>query len=259
MTSPINAVGPTATLPAGYDPTKAKVNASGTGKQTDMFDPEMFLNLLVAQLKYQDPTNPTDTAQFMTQSATLSQVQSMNTMVDTLSEMMTAQQTTSATSMIGKAISFVDPAGKQVSGVVDGVSFHSGAAMLHVGDLAVPLAGVLAVADPVAVGSPGAGDAAGTGASGGTGGTGASGPDGSGAVDGVGGAGAADGSDAAVDGSNATDGVDSSSGTTDSAAVPGTTDNPGDDVSPSDSLPAPDSTSGGDAANTTTRPDTISA
>jgi flagellar basal-body rod modification protein FlgD len=160
MTSPVDSVGPPATLPTTYDPSKATVNASGTGKPTEMFDSEMFLNLLVAQLKYQDPTNPVDTSNFMNQTAMLSQVQTMNTMSTTLSEMMTAQQTASATSMIGKAISFVDPAGKQVTGVVDGVSFHSGAALLHVGDLAVPLAGVLVVADPVALGG---GDTSGTG------------------------------------------------------------------------------------------------
>jgi len=160
MTSPVDSVGPPATLPTTYDPSKATVNASGTGKPTEMFDSEMFLNLLVAQLKYQDPTNPVDTSNFMNQTAMLSQVQTMNTMSTTLSEMMTAQQTASATSMIGKAISFVDPAGKQVTGVVDGVSFHSGAAMLHVGDLAVPLAGVLVVADPVVLGD---GDTSGTG------------------------------------------------------------------------------------------------
>ncbi len=152
MTSPVDSVGPAATLPADYDPSKAKVNASGTGKPTEMFDSEMFLNLLVAQLKYQDPTNPVDTSNFMNQTAMLSQVQTMNTMSGTLADMMSAQQAASATSMIGRAISFVDPTGQQVTGVVDGVSFHSGTAMLHVGELAVPLAGVLVVADPSVVG-----------------------------------------------------------------------------------------------------------
>ncbi|MBN9610557.1 MAG: hypothetical protein BGO26_16235 [Actinobacteria bacterium 69-20] len=167
MTAPIDTVGPPATLPAGYDPTQAKVNTSGTGKPTEMFDPQMFLNLLVAQLKYQDPTNPTDTSQFMSQTAMLSQVQTMNSMSSTLSDLVAAQQASSATAMIGKAISFVDPVGKQTSGIVDAVSLHGGQAMLHVGELAVPLAGVLAVAN--AVGD--AADPAGGGTPGGTAGT----------------------------------------------------------------------------------------
>jgi flagellar basal-body rod modification protein FlgD len=186
MTAPIDTVGPPATLPAGYDPTQAKVNTSGTGKPTEMFDPQMFLNLLVAQLKYQDPTNPTDTSQFMSQTAMLSQVQTMNSMSSTLSDLVAAQQASSATAMIGKAISFVDPAGKQTSGIVDAVSLHGGQAMLHVGELAVPLAGVLAVAnavgdaaDPASGGTPGGGTPGGTaGSSPADGSTGADSPNG---------------------------------------------------------------------------------
>lgn len=236
MTSPAPAVGPPATLPADYDPTKAKVNASGTGKPTEMFDPEMFLNLLVAQLKYQDPTNPVDTSNFMNQTAMLSQVQTMNSMSSTLTELMTAQQTASATSMIGKAISFVDPSGKQVSGIVDGVSFHSGAAMLHVGDLAVPLAGVLVVADPVAIGG------------------------GSDTPDAASNSGGADGT-SSTDGTSAPGDVPSSG---ENDAAPGdSTAAPTDPGSPAgttgtDTTTDPNGTSP-DGAAATTRPDTISA
>lgn len=229
MTSPVDSVGPPATLPATYDPSKATVNASGTGKPTEMFDSQMFLNLLVAQLKYQDPTNPVDTSNFMNQTAMLSQVQTMNTMSTTLSDMMAAQQAASATSMIGKAISFVDPSGKQVTGVVDGVSFHSGAAMLHVGDLAVPLAGVLVVADPVVLG-----DGSGT-----TDGTAA--PDSAG-TDTAGGSGTADGTDSAGTTDTTHDAVPVDS-TTEPAASGGATDSGTTDA----------------GGNATTRPDTISA
>lgn len=245
MTSPIDSVGPPATLPANYDPTTAKLNASGTGKPPEMFDSEMFLNLLVAQLKYQDPTSPVDTSNFMNQTAMLSQVQTMNTMSDTLADMMTAQQTASATSMIGKAISFVDPSGKQVSGVVDGVSFVSGSPMLHVGDLAVPLGAVLVVADPVPVDS--------------TGGTAGS-TDDLGAVDGVT-DGTVDGTTGGTGAPDATGSTDAPDGTQAADDVPGAAEN---DAAAGDStadpaIPAtPDSTDP-DSIAVTTRPDTISA
>lgn len=151
MSSPIDVI--TATLPAGYDPSQATVNASGSGQATELLDSQAFLQLLVAQLKYQDPTDPVDTANFMNQTAMLTQVQTMNTMSATLTEMVTAQQSASATSMIGKVIAFVDPAGNQVEGVVDAVSLQKGNAMLLVGDYAVPLAGVLGVANPYPDGS----------------------------------------------------------------------------------------------------------
>lgn len=153
MTSPLgaaDAIGPPATLPASYDPTLATLNGTSVGKPTEMLDSQAFLQLLVAQLKYQDPTSPVDTSNFMNQTAMLSQVQTMNSMSATLTDMFTAQQTASATSLLGKAISFVNPSGEQVAGIVDAMSMNKGVAMLHVGDLAVPLAGVLAVAEPVA-------------------------------------------------------------------------------------------------------------
>jgi len=231
MTSPVDSVGPAATLPADYDPSKAKVNASGTGKPTEVFDSEMFLNLLVAQLKYQDPTNPVDTSNFMNQTAMLSQVQTMNTMSGTLADMMSAQQAASATSMIGKAISFVDPTGQQVTGVVDGVSFHSGTAMLHVGELAVPLAGVLVVADPSVVGSSADGTTA-------TGSTATDTADTTGSTGDVAGSG---GNDAAAGDSTTT-------ATGDAVPVDSTT-----------SSASPDSTTADGTITATIRPDTIPA
>lgn len=214
MTAPVTSVGPPATLPATYDPSQAAVNASGTGKPTEMFDSQMFLQLLVAQLKYQDPTDPVDTSNFMNQTAMLSQVQTMNSMSSTLSDLVAAQQTSSATSMIGKAISFVDPSGNQTSGIVDAVTLHAGQVMLQVGSLAVPLAGVLAVANPVPV----------------TGGTGSD----TGAVDGLG----------TTDGTGATSGTDSASGTTGSGATSAAPDTASGDPAPgSDTTTSTDSTS----------------
>ena len=145
MTSPVDSVGPPATLPVTYDPSKATVNASGTGKPTEMFDSEMFLNLLVAQLKYQDPTNPVDTSSFMNQTAMLSQVQTMTSMSSTLTSLASAQQAQAATSLIGKQITYADSSGMQVKGVVDSASILATGATLHVGDTSVPLSSVLEV------------------------------------------------------------------------------------------------------------------
>lgn len=150
MTDPI---GPLATVPYGpnFDPLEGlRVGLNRDQQQVDqMLDPQAFLQLLVAQLQYQDPTNPADTSEFMNQTAMLSQVQSMNAMSSAVFEMITAQQTTTATSMIGKAISYIDPSGEQAAGVVTSVSMHGGVPLLHVGDVGVPLSGVLEVAEPV--------------------------------------------------------------------------------------------------------------
>jgi flagellar basal-body rod modification protein FlgD len=48
--------------------------ASQTGSPTDINENE-FLTLLVAQMKYQDPSNPTDSTTFVTQLAQFSQLE----------------------------------------------------------------------------------------------------------------------------------------------------------------------------------------
>lgn len=162
MTDPIGgAYLPEATLPTGplYDPLEGlRVGLSQQQRQAQTsLDPQAFLQLLVAQLQYQDPTNPADTSEFMNQTAMLSQVQSMDAMANSVFEMISAQQVSTATTMIGKAVSYVAPNGEQATGVVTSVSMHSGVPLLHVGDVAIPLAGVLEVADAVSGGENGGG------------------------------------------------------------------------------------------------------
>jgi flagellar basal-body rod modification protein FlgD len=55
-------------------PTAPTTNAASTGSVTAPVTETMFLQLLVAQLQNQDPSNPSDSTQFVTQ---LSQFQTM--------------------------------------------------------------------------------------------------------------------------------------------------------------------------------------
>lgn len=71
---------------------------------TDKFT---FLKLLVAQLENQDPLDPTDDKEFVSQLAqftSLEQLQEINVGVGTLNDTMTQNQLMSATSFIGKAV-----------------------------------------------------------------------------------------------------------------------------------------------------------
>jgi flagellar basal-body rod modification protein FlgD len=64
------------------DPTTSSANSTGTTTTTTNnsdVTKEMFLQLLVAQIKNQDPLNPSDGVQFLTQLAQFQQLeQSMN-------------------------------------------------------------------------------------------------------------------------------------------------------------------------------------
>jgi flagellar basal-body rod modification protein FlgD len=154
MTSPVSSA---ATI--GYAPrtastqssdagTGAGASSSATASGAPLLDPQAFLQLLVAQLKYQDPSNPVDTSSFMNQTAMLSQVQTMSSMSTTLNSLVSAQQAQAATGLIGKQITYLDTNGIRATGVVSSANLLASGATVQVGEVAVPLAGVLGVAAP---------------------------------------------------------------------------------------------------------------
>ncbi|SFN35240.1 flagellar basal-body rod modification protein FlgD [Izhakiella capsodis] len=66
---------------------------------------DMFLKLLVAQIENQDPTNPTDSAQFINQFSQLSQIESMNKMTREINKVGTLVdniQLLTLSSLVGK-------------------------------------------------------------------------------------------------------------------------------------------------------------
>ena len=136
MTTPITSVGGVTTTPT------ATSTSTDTSQSTSMLNPQAFLQLLVAQLQYQDPTSPVDTSTFMNQTAMLSQVQTMNGMSSTLNSLVASQQGQAATSMIGKSVTFVDATGATGSGVVTGASLGTTGASVEVGNQYIPITNI---------------------------------------------------------------------------------------------------------------------
>lgn len=71
-------------------------------------DYEMFLNLLVAQLKNQDPTEPMDTTEQVAQLATFSQVEQTIQTNKRLEEILQSSNLNQATSVIGRTLTSSD-------------------------------------------------------------------------------------------------------------------------------------------------------
>ncbi len=100
-------------------------NATKTSnRNTGDLGKDDFLNLLVTQLRYQDPLNPTDDKEFIAQMAQFSSLEQMQ-------NLNTSFSATKAYSLIGKSIlaNVVDPTTKEiteVAGDVSSVSFIGG-------------------------------------------------------------------------------------------------------------------------------------
>jgi flagellar basal-body rod modification protein FlgD len=111
---------------------------------------DAFLKLLVAQLKYQDPSSPVDSSQFMAQTAAFTQVEKLDAMAKDSSANLALQQGLAASALVGRTVSYVDANGVTQRGVVSSASFGgSGSAepSVHIGDTAVPLSSIVSVDD----------------------------------------------------------------------------------------------------------------
>ena len=109
-----------------------------------------FLQLLVAQLKYQDPMNPTDPTQFMSQTAQMSEAANMASLIQSQQALLSDMGTLASTSMIGKQVTAKLADGSTVSGVVTSVGIEASGPVLNVGNSSVPLGSVTSVTDPSA-------------------------------------------------------------------------------------------------------------
>jgi flagellar basal-body rod modification protein FlgD len=108
-------------------------------------DKDMFLKLLLAQMKYQDPMNPTDSTQYLSQMAQFTTVEKLETMVNNTGSLLTASQMQSALGMVGATVEYGvgDKAGK---GVVTGITMVEGTPQLLVdGKTKVPLGDLTSV------------------------------------------------------------------------------------------------------------------
>ena len=135
MTTPVNL--PTATLL-----TPPAVSASQSASPADQMGKDTFLKLLVAQLKYQNPLEPTDSAAFMAQTAQFTVVEKLDALAKNNAELLSTNRALSASSLIGQSVVHPGPGGEDVVAQVTGVRFDATGPVLLTGDTEVSLAGV---------------------------------------------------------------------------------------------------------------------
>ncbi|MBR0963552.1 flagellar hook assembly protein FlgD [Bradyrhizobium diazoefficiens] len=99
--------------------------SSTTTTASNSVDYNTFLQLLVAEMKNQDPTNPMDTSQYMSQFAQLSTVEQAMQTNTKLDSLLSSQSLSQADGLIGKTVSFTDSTGASFSGKVVSISINS--------------------------------------------------------------------------------------------------------------------------------------
>ena len=123
--------------------TVSSTGASSSTKTSQDLGKDDFLNLLVTQLKYQDPLSPMEDKEFISQMAQFTSLEQMKNMNNSV-------QITQATSFIGKQVTWADSQGNEMAGVVKSVKIVNGEARVLVGDQTLELKQILTVSEVAA-------------------------------------------------------------------------------------------------------------
>lgn len=117
------------------------VNATGNALGKDA-----FLQLMVTQMRYQDPLQPQDNSQFIAQLAQFSSLEQMTNIAQgqtqqttQLQGLQTMTQLTFEHQLVGTSVRVTDATGATMSGTVSAIKFVSGEPLLVVNGTTYPL------------------------------------------------------------------------------------------------------------------------
>jgi flagellar basal-body rod modification protein FlgD len=129
---------------------------SATALPNQQLDKTAFMDLLVAQLKNQDPLDPASNEEFVGQLATFSSLEQLENVNDNIMTMVLLQQSnalleqmTQSSGLIGQSVDWLNPqTGESGSGIVQSVKIEEGTAFLDVDGQSVALLDITKVNGP---------------------------------------------------------------------------------------------------------------
>ncbi len=111
--------------------TTSTTATSTTSTSLNDLDMDTFLQLMITELQNQDPLEPLDNAELLSQISQIREVASTDNLTKTLNSVLLGQNITSATNLIGADIEAVSDDGEIVSGIVQRVSIEDGDPRLY--------------------------------------------------------------------------------------------------------------------------------
>ena len=124
--------------------------ASAVRTPSQSMDANVFMSLLVTQLKNQNPSAPMDTNQMMSQTLQLSMMEKMTELTTNSKEGFSLQMRTAAAQLIGHSVGYTLADGTTGTGIASSVTYAGSVPSVMIGDLAVPLDSVTGLTAPAA-------------------------------------------------------------------------------------------------------------
>jgi len=130
---------------ATADPTAAAT----TNDATQELGQDAFLQLLVAQLKYQDPMSPSDSAEFLSQTAQFTQVEKLEEIADAMSALTRNDQLSTIGNLVGQVVQYENSLGQLLESTIVSGRVREGSIVLTDTDgTEIGLSEVVGVASP---------------------------------------------------------------------------------------------------------------
>ncbi|MFZ5846947.1 MAG: flagellar hook capping FlgD N-terminal domain-containing protein [Actinomycetota bacterium] len=122
----------------------AQTATAGATSSTEV-DKDMFLKLMVTQLKNQDPMNPQDSSEFLAQTAQFTSLEKLEQVASQTEQAYAAQMAFGASSLVGRTVTYTDADGNELTGTVSSVKFGPTGPVLGVDDAEVAMDKVVTV------------------------------------------------------------------------------------------------------------------
>ena len=99
----------------------SSTSSSATSSSSLNLNATDFMNMMITQLQNQDPLNPSNSDQLMSQMSAIGQMQASSTLKTTLQGLATQTQIGAASSLMGKHVSGIDANNNTVAGTVTSI------------------------------------------------------------------------------------------------------------------------------------------
>jgi flagellar basal-body rod modification protein FlgD len=130
----VSTIDPTAaaTTPSAASTTSSTSSTTLTNPSANLND-NTFLQLMVDQLKNQDPLNPTDTSQYLSQLAQFTALEQETNTATATKALQSTNASTEALNLLGKTVTYTDSTGAAQTGVVGSINLAGTTPTLTIG------------------------------------------------------------------------------------------------------------------------------
>lgn len=146
--SSVTEAGKTSSTASSSGAAKKKPSTSDSNEALRGLNMDQFLKLMITELQNQDPLNPMENADILQQLNQIRSIGATDKLTSTLDSVLLGQTLANASGLVGKEILALGKDGKDVRGMVEGVSIVDNQPMMRIKGQLIGLANIREIVPP---------------------------------------------------------------------------------------------------------------